>query len=233
MPVGIKKAHAPDHEPEQGSSKPAANKWSQPPPVHRIRIHRCHQHQSPQPRSSILAQAFRSRHHRDRASMRRPQQIKRRNSQLCDKPQKTLRRPPHGMIQPRRTIRKPRTHHVRRINRSVRRQRRHRISPRKRIPQQPMQQNQRRPRARAQVTHAHAIQLHPAFFHARAQRRANGCSARGKNFAVCRHHIQIFSLQIFQPRQLFCRRMILFKRTSPLFASLGEPSAPRFLVLSS
>ena len=127
-------------------------------------------------RSRIPAQAFRSRHHRHRATTRSSQQIERRNPQPLDEPKQPLRGPPHRMVDPGRTVGEPRTHHVRRIDRSVRRQSRHGVSPGKRISQQPMQQNQRRSRARAQVTHARPIDFHPAFFHARAQSRSKRCS---------------------------------------------------------
>ena len=150
--------------------------------MRRIRIHRRHQYQPPQMQSAFPLQAFRSRHHRHRAAMRSPQQIKRSDSQLFDKPQKPLRRPPHGMIDPRRPIRKSRPHHVRRIDRSIRRQSRHRKPPGKRISQQPMQQESapaprvpdfsrplREVGLGAQIPHARPIHLHPAFFHARTE----------------------------------------------------------------
>ena len=147
-----------------------AEKRRQPLPMRRIRIHRRHQHHPPQVQSRIPAQAFRSRHHRHRAAARCPQQIERRNPQALNEPKQTLRGPTHRMINSRRTIGESRAHHVRRVDRSIGRQRRHGVSPGKRISHQPMQQNQRRPRTRAQITHARSIEIHPAFFHARAQR---------------------------------------------------------------
>ncbi len=130
-------------------------------------------------RAAFPAQALRSRHHRDRAAMRSPQQIKRRNSQPLDEPQKPLRRPSHGMINPSRPIREPRTHHVRRINRSVRRQAPASYIARKtNIPATHAAESApaRTPRAGSACA---PHQVHPALFHPRAQRRSEAAGASG------------------------------------------------------
>ena len=225
VPIWIGKTHVRASQPEQRRPKLTADKRRQPPPMRRIRIHRRHQHQSPHLQTRIPVQTLLCGHHRNRAAMRSPQQIKRRNSQIPDEPQKTPRRPPHGMIKPGRTIREPRSHHVRRIHRRIRRQSRHRKSPRKRISQQPMHQNQRRRgcptsstfcekwnRGRAQIPHARAIHIHPALFHPRAQSRTEPGFEYSRNFPASRRHHQIVQLQIFsKPGQLFPRRRALFK----------------------
>jgi hypothetical protein len=194
VPIRIGKTHVPTRQPEQRPPKLAADKRRQPAPMCRIRIHRRHQHQPPHPRTRSTPQALRSCHHRDRAAMRSPQQIKRRDSEPLNEPQKPLRRPPHRMIKPGRTIREPSTHHVGCINRSVRCHCRHRKSPRKRISQQPMHQNQRPPGARPQIPHARPIQIHPALFNAPAQSRTGRCRV----FPVCPSHKQILNSESSQ-----------------------------------
>ena len=141
VPIRVQELHARNAKPKQAGAKVAAKKWRQALPVRRIRIHRRHQHQASQVQPRVSTQTFRGSHHRHGTAMRGSQQIKRSNSQLRDEAKKALRRPPHRVIDPDWTIRKPRSHHVRRIHRGIRRQSRHCVAPGKRISQQAVQQN--------------------------------------------------------------------------------------------
>src|ERR1700722_5928591 len=77
------------------------------------------------------------------------------------------------MIQVSRPVGKSSAQHVRRVDRGIWRQRRHGVSPGKRIAHQSVQQDQRRPRAGAEVAHTGTVKIHPAFLKFSANLRAN------------------------------------------------------------
>ena len=178
MPVRIRKtAYArSDQRGTDRSPEPRAEKRRQPLSMRRIRIHRSHQHQPPQacgPSCSPLMHSAAAA-----IATAPPREVPSRSNEETPRFSTNCRTrsavPRIEWSIPARTIRESRAQQVRRVHGRIRRQSRHRESPGKRISQQPMQQNQRRPRPRAQIPHARAIEIHPALFHARARSRKHG-----------------------------------------------------------
>src|SRR6202021_641539 len=82
---------------------------------------------------------------------------------------------PHRVIDPGGPVGEACPQKIRRVHGCVGRQSRNHIPPGKRVSQQSVQQNQWRSGSRAQVTHARAIEVHPALFHSLIQSRGEAC----------------------------------------------------------
>jgi len=94
-----------------------------------------------------------------------------------------------------------------------------------------MHQNQRRSRARAQIAHARAIQIYPAFFYA-VIRAGKSSPCR---FPVCWHRMQIFFAPLLRPDNFFLTAGVYLSEhrlCSLHLGSFGSPFFSRTVTLS-